>query len=156
MPRPKCCRRIDGEPPCGIFKPAGVPAKLLEEIILTMDEFEAVRLADFDGLYQEQAAARMNVSRQTFGRIIAEARGKVARVLVEGLALRIEGGVIDMADGRIFSCRQCGHKWNEPYGTGRPASCPGCRSRNIARAEEDRGAGKGRGGCRRNAPRKSE
>lgn len=156
MPRPKCCRRIAGEPPCRTFKPAGVPANLLEEIILTMDEFEAVRLADFDGLYQEQAAARMNVSRQTFGRIVAQARGKVARVLVEGLVLRIEGGVIDMAAERIFLCRQCGHKWSVPCGTGRPASCAVCRSQDIARAEEDRGAGKARRGCRRNALRKSE
>ncbi len=156
MSRPKCCRRIGGEPPCRIFKPAGVPRVVLEEIILSMDEFEAIRLADLEGLYQEQAAARMNVSRQTFGRIIEEARGKVARVLVEGLALRIEGGAIEMAEKRTFGCRQCQHKWSVGYGTGRPAACPVCQSNNIARTEEERGVGRSGQGCRRNASRKPD
>ena len=156
MARPKCCRRIGGEPACRIFKPAGIPRVVLEEIILTMDEFEAIRLADLDGLYHEQAAARMNVSRQTFGRILEEARGKVARVLVQGLALRIEGGAIEMVEKRIFGCHQCQHKWGVPYGTGRPAACPVCQSDNISRAEEERGAGRAGQGCRRNASRKPE
>lgn len=102
MARPKCCRRIDGEPAFRIFKPAGAPRVVLEEILLAMDEFEAIRLADFEGLYHEEAAARMNVSRQTFGRIIEGARGKVARVLVEGLALRIEGGGMEVAAKRTL------------------------------------------------------
>lgn len=132
MARPKCCRRVDGEPPCRIFKPAGVPRAVLDEINVSMDEFEAIRLADLDGLYHEQAAVRMNVSRQTFGRILEEARRKVARVLVEGLALRIEGGSIEMAEKRTFGCHRCQHQWNEPYGTGRPAECPVCRSSSIS------------------------
>ena len=156
MPRPKCCRRIGGEPACRIFKPAGVPRTLLEEIILTMDEFEAIRLADLDGLYHEQAAARMNVSRQTFGRIIEGARGKVARVLVEGLALRIEGGAIEMAERRTFGCQQCQHQWSAPYGTGGPTACPFCQSNNIARSEEERGLGRAGRECRRNGMRKPE
>ncbi|MCE5336869.1 MAG: DUF134 domain-containing protein [Desulfobacteraceae bacterium] len=141
MPRPKCCRRVGGEPPCRIFKPAGIPARFLEEITLTMDEFEAIRLADFNGLYQEQAAARMNVSRQTFGRIVEEARKKVARVLVEGLALRIEGGPVDVVGERDFSCHECKHKWSVPCGTGRPETCPACRSMSISRADGKPGAG---------------
>ena len=136
MPRPKCCRRIDGEPACRIFKAAGVPQVVLEEIILAMDEFEAIRLADFEGLYHEQAAARMNVSRQTFGRILEEARGKVARVLVEGLVLRIEGGAVEMAEKGTFGCRQCQHRWSVAYGTGKPAACPVCQSDNISRAKQ--------------------
>jgi len=76
----------------------------LEEIVLSMDEFEAIRLADLNGLYHEQAAGRMNISRQTFGRVIEVARGKVATVLVKGLALRIEGGEIEMAEMRDFGC----------------------------------------------------
>jgi uncharacterized protein len=111
-----------------IFKPAGVPALLLEEIVLSLDEFEAIRLADLEGLYHEQAAERMNISRQTFGRIVEEARGKIARVLVEGLALRIEGGEIEMAEQRTFRCQQCGHTWSVPFGTGRPDDCPACES----------------------------
>ncbi len=153
MPRPKCCRRIGGEPPCRIFKPAGVPRSVLDEIILSMDEFEAIRLADLEGLHHQQAAEHMNVSRPTFGRIIEEARGKVARVLVEGLALRIEGGAVEMAEKRTFQCHQCHQRWSVPHGTGRPATCPVCQSTNISRSEEERGVGRSEQGCRRRESR---
>jgi uncharacterized protein len=92
MARPKFCRRVSQQPVYRIFKPVGVPMATLEEVVLSVDELEAIRLADLEGLYQEQAAERMNVSRQTFGRIVEAARQKVARVLTEGFALRIEGG----------------------------------------------------------------
>jgi uncharacterized protein len=154
MPRPKCCRRVAGKPICKIFKPAGVPGSLLEEVILSIDEFEAIRLADLEGLYHEQAAERMSVSRQTFGRIVETARGKIARVLVEGLALRIEGGEIEMAEQRTFRCQQCQHIWSEPFGTGRPDGCPACKSNYICRSEEVRGTGKTGQGCRRNQCRR--
>jgi predicted DNA-binding protein (UPF0251 family) len=138
MARPKSCRRVQGKPNCTIFKPAGIPSSALEAVTLTLDEFEAVRLADLEGIYHEQAANRMNVSRQTFGRIIETARGKIARVLVEGLALRIEGGVIESAEKRSFTCGGCGNNWEEPFGTGRPAGCPACGSSEFFRS-----------GCRR-------
>lgn len=100
MPRPCCRRRIAGAPPAGIFKPAGIPGRFLEEVVLGLDGLEAIRLADLEGLYQEEAAARMGVSRATFGRIVAEARRRVAEALVEGKLLRIEGGPVDeAADG---------------------------------------------------------
>jgi len=154
MPRPKCCRRVAGEPACKVFKPAGVPGSLLEEVILSIDEFEAIRLADLEGLYHEQAAERMSVSRQTFGRIVEEARGKIARVLVEGLALRIEGGEIEMAEQRTFRCQQCQHTWSLPFGTGRPDGCPACKSKSIYRSEEERGGGRTGQGCPRNQCRR--
>ena len=69
---------------------------MLEQVILTEDEWEAVRLADQEGLYQEQAAERMNISRQTFGRIIDSAHKKIADALVNGKALVIEGGTVEM------------------------------------------------------------
>jgi predicted DNA-binding protein (UPF0251 family) len=90
MPRPKCCRRIGAEPGSTYFKPRGIPLTELGEVTLGADELEAVRLADLEGLYHEEAAARMGVSRQTFGRIIAAARAKVAEALVKGRALRID------------------------------------------------------------------
>lgn len=86
-------RRVAALPTVPVFKPAGIPARDLEEVALTLDEFEALRLADYEGLYQEAAALRMGVSRQTFGRIVEAARKKVADALVNGKALRIEGGV---------------------------------------------------------------
>ncbi len=136
MARPKCCRRVSEQPGCRFFKPVGVPLSTLEEVVLSVDEFEAIRLADFEGLYQEQAAERMNVSRQTFGRIVESARRKVARVLAEGLALRIEGGEIEMPEKRTFKCDHCQHSWAIPYGTGRPQECPECKSMSIHRTED--------------------
>jgi len=151
MARPLNCRRVRSMPQSDYFKPRGIPLSVLEEVVLTVDEFEAVRLADLDGLYQEQAAEKMNVSRQTFGRIIESAHKKVAKALVQGKALKIEGGEFEMASMRKFRCSDCQHSWELPYGTGRPENCPSCKSGNIHRAREDRGYargfGKGQGGC---------
>jgi uncharacterized protein len=92
MPRPKCNRRVCGKPGSDYFKPRGIPLFRLEEIVLTPDELEALRLADLEGMYQEKAAENMGISRQTFGRIIESAHKKVAEALIKGKALRIEGG----------------------------------------------------------------
>ena len=149
MARPKCCRRVTGEPACQIFKPAGVPASALEIVVLSVDEFEAIRLADLDGLYHDKAAERMKISRPTFGRIIEAARHKVAEALVKGLALRIEGGEIEMAEKRTFKCLKCQHAWDVPFGTGRPAECPACKDAAICRADGQRGRRKPAGACPR-------
>ncbi len=154
MARPRNCRRVGSIPQSTYFKPRGIPLTMLEEVILTVDECEAIRLADLESLYQEQAAERMKVSRQTFGRIIESAHKKVAEALVKGKALKIEGGQFEMTSMRKFMCSNCQHAWEIPYGTGRPENCPSCKSDNIRRAEEDggyaRGAarGQGRGCCR--------
>ena len=102
MSRPKCCRHVGCMPDKNYFKPRGIPSSQLEEVVLSLDEYEAVRLADFDGLYQEQAALSMNISRQTFGRIIAEAHRKIADVLINGKALKIEGGDVAIKETNIF------------------------------------------------------
>ncbi|MBU0544884.1 MAG: DUF134 domain-containing protein [Proteobacteria bacterium] len=94
MTRPKYCRKIGCIPDVNYYKPRGIPASLLEEVVLTLDEFEAIKLADFEGLYQEQAAVKMDISRQTFGRIIDSAHKKVADVLIHGKALKIAGGEV--------------------------------------------------------------
>ena len=90
MVRPKCQRHVCGIPDKHYFKPRGIPASQLEEILLHLDEFEAIRLADYEQMYQEQAAQQMHISRQTFGRIIDSARRKVADALINGKALRID------------------------------------------------------------------
>jgi predicted DNA-binding protein (UPF0251 family) len=95
VPRPFCCRRVAGNPVSQAFKPAGIPARYLDEVILGLDEFEAMRLADYEGHYQADAAEEMGISRATFGRIVAEARRKVADALIHGKALRIEGGPVE-------------------------------------------------------------
>lgn len=89
MPRPFKCRRIAGTPGAEYFKPRGIPLVELEEVELTLDEFEAIRLADLEELYQEDAAKKMNISRQTVGNIIISAHKKIADVLVNGKALKI-------------------------------------------------------------------
>jgi len=85
-------RRVASAPFARDFKPCGVPRFALREVYLPIEGLEAMRLTDLDGLDQAEAAARMGVSRQTLGRILAGARKTVTRALVEGLALRIETG----------------------------------------------------------------
>jgi len=99
MPRPCRCRRIRCSPDTSYFKPRGIPVDDLEEVRLTLDELEAIRLADFEELYQEDAAEKMNISRQTFGNIIQAAHRKIADVLIHAKALKIEGGVVKIDKG---------------------------------------------------------
>ena len=94
MPRPCCLRHIDISPCAAYFKPAGIPARLLEEVVLTLDELESLRLADLEAMYQKEAAERMKISRSTFSRIVEAARRKVADALINGKVLRLEGGVV--------------------------------------------------------------
>jgi uncharacterized protein len=103
MPRPKNCRRICQKPAADYYKPRGIPLSVLELVNLTFDEIEAIRLADLEGMYQEQAAEKMNVSRQTFGRIIESAHKKIADALVNGKALSIEGGHIEIDNSNTNS-----------------------------------------------------
>ena len=154
MPRPFKCRRVNCEPEVSYFKPRGIPLTKLDEVNLTVDEFESIRLADLEGMYQDAGAERMNVSRQTFGNIVNSAHRKIADALVNGMAIKIEGGIYQMVQMRKFRCYECSYVWEAPYGTGRPAECPKCQCKNIHRAEEDRGAGcrgfrRGRRKCER-------
>jgi predicted DNA-binding protein (UPF0251 family) len=89
MPRIKRCRIIHGQPGAWYFKPRGIPMSQLETAVLEMDEFEALRLADLEKLYQADAAESMGVSRQSFALTLKSAREKVAAALVGGLALEI-------------------------------------------------------------------
>ncbi len=124
MPRPHCWRRVEGHPIASVFKPAGIPTHALDVVLITLDEFEAIRLADLDGLYQEQAAGRMGVSRPTFGRILESARGKLADALVHGKALKIEGGPVYAEPNLPVRCRTCKQEWTGPPDG--PIACPRC------------------------------
>jgi predicted DNA-binding protein (UPF0251 family) len=119
MARPVSPRNVAGRPVATLFKPGGVPA--LAQIPMALDEFEAVRLADLEQLEQAQAARRMGVSRQTFGRVLGAARRKVAQALVLGHALRIEGGgATGTARPR---CPYCAHPCRATKG---PEACAAC------------------------------
>jgi predicted DNA-binding protein (UPF0251 family)/predicted Fe-Mo cluster-binding NifX family protein len=98
VPRPSSCRYVSGNPGAVFFKPAGIQTREVVEVVMSLDEFEAIRLADREGLYQEEAARRMGVSRTTFGRILESARRKVAEFLSGGRCLRVEGGHVHPAD----------------------------------------------------------
>ena len=142
MPRPWCHRRVGFVPDATYFKPAGVPLRALEEVVLTLDELEALRLADFNGQYQEQAAEQMKISRATFARIVESARKIVADALLHGKALRIEGGPVIMKGVENMPAGQgqgrgqgrgpcgCGQRRGQG-GRGAPAECvcPKCGER---------------------------
>ncbi len=149
MPRPFKCRRVNCEPEISYFKPRGIPLSDLDEVVLTVDEFESIRLADIEGMYQDEAAKEMDVSRQTFGNIVKSAHRKIADALVNGKAIKIKGGVYDMVGMRKFKCYECNHIWEIPYGSVRPGECPKCQSKNIHRAQEDRGYARAGGFGRR-------
>ena len=101
MVRPRKCRMVDAPPDVTYFKPRGVPLSELNEIYLPIEGYEALRLADHQNMTHDLAAGQMQVSRQTFGRILAQARHTVAKALVGGLALRIRGGNYTLADDAL-------------------------------------------------------
>jgi len=98
MPRPKRKRKIFSLPLAEGFKPFGIPFNEAEAIELLIEEYEALKLSDYQNLTQEEAAKKMNVSRPTFTRIYEKARRTVAEALVEGKILVIKGGHIDLDD----------------------------------------------------------
>lgn len=100
MPRPRKCRLVKNPPHVDYFKPRGVPMSRLTEVYLPVEGYEALRLAEVEGLGHQEAAERMNVSRHTFGRVLAEARRIVAEAVVHGMALHIAGGDYALAGNR--------------------------------------------------------
>lgn len=114
MPRPPKPRLVEFVPEVTYFKPAGIPMATLDEVCLGVDELEALRLKDVEGLDQEECARRMSLAQSTFQRILAAAREKLTRAIVEGKALRIEGGNYRFV-ARSLICPDCGQHWrSEP------------------------------------------
>ncbi len=125
-------RRVASIPEVTYFKPAGIPYRTLEEVSLSVEEAEAIRLKDLEGLEQGESAKRMNISRPTFHRVLVAARGKLADALLNGKAIRIEGGNFELAK-RQFYCIN-GHQWEVSFKdmiTRPPRLCPTCESPNI-------------------------
>lgn len=131
MPRPCFPRRIAFIPGFTYFKPAGIPLRSLAEVSLSPDELEALRLADFEGRYQEAGARKMGVSRQTFGRIVEIARKKVAEALVEGKAIRLEGGLAAAGIRHRYHCCRCRRSWWVSPASAHPGKCPSCRRGRV-------------------------
>ena len=128
MPRPINFRRVGRMPACSYYKPQGIPLRVLEQVNLAVDEIEAVRLVDLEGLYQEQAAQKMNISRQTLGRMLESAHKKIADALVNGKALSIEGGMFELA--KSVGAEQ-GPPWGQGRGRGRGPALSGIFSKKV-------------------------
>jgi predicted DNA-binding protein (UPF0251 family) len=134
MVRPIKDRLVAFNPDVSYFKPRGIPLMELEEVVLKVDECEAIRLADLMNLSHEEAGKQMGVSRATFGRIVQRARKSVADAVINGKAIRIEGGQYRFVDDvRVFLCRGCNQTWQEPLGTGPPQECPSCQGTKFQR-----------------------
>jgi predicted DNA-binding protein (UPF0251 family) len=154
MTRPFKIRHIGHQPRITYYKPQGVPLRYLDEIVLTLDEVEAIRLRDAEGIEQTQAAKKMKISQSTFQRILSSAHQKIAQAVTTGKAIRFEGGNIKIEKEiaslrgakRKFKCEDCLYQWSEPFGTGKRGIdmvCPKCKSGNIHRIDY-RGYGFGR------------
>jgi predicted DNA-binding protein (UPF0251 family) len=134
MPKPKKDRFVLQPPSVAYFKPQGIPLFQLEQVVLGVDEYEALRLVDLEGLQQKDAAERMKVSRATCARILEDAHRKVAEALTAGKAIRIEGGNFVLGSNR-YRCRRCSTFWEISLrGTEappQPLSCPHCKSDKI-------------------------
>jgi predicted DNA-binding protein (UPF0251 family) len=128
------------------FKPAGIPLRALDEVRLSVEEAEAIRLKDLIGLEQEEGAERMSISRPTFQRVLYSARQKMADALLSGKAIRIEGGSFEMASSR-FKCLN-GHEWDVPFEVMMetpPKLCPTCNAPSIEPSQPTGSSWKGRG-----------
>ena len=109
MPRPKKCRKVCCLPPISEFIPAGEVGPCREAVVMTVDEYETVRLIDNEGFTQEECSKYMNIARTTVQQIYDGARRKIAQALVKGLPLKIEGGDYHLCDGneRYCGCGGC-------------------------------------------------
>ncbi len=129
--RPHQCRWVGSMPTVTRYKACGVPLNLSTEIVLSIDEFEALRLADQNGLHHAKAGEMMGISRATFGRIIESARRKTILALSNGYSLRIEGGAYEVVMKRNFICADCGHRWESNQGRCHTPGCPKCGSKQF-------------------------
>ena len=140
MPRPRSDRIVQMPPLFSEFKPIGVAGKLLEQTILSLDEYEAFRLADHIGLSHAEAADEMEISRSTFTRLIEKARRKVADLIIQGNLLTIEGGNIHFRKN-IIRCNDCGYMFKININAAF-VECPACNSGNLVNFAGGFGHGK--------------
>ncbi len=152
MPRLKKDKIVHSPPLFALYKPVGIMRSSLQRLCLTLDEYEAIRLADYLGMDHAEAALEMEISRSTFSRLIEKARQKTARFLIEGKELCIEGGKIHFRDN-IIRCFDCGHMFNIDMGKA-VSQCPQCHSENLLNLAG--GFGHGRCCAERAAQEKNE
>lgn len=106
MPRPRKSRKICNPPIMKGFKPFGLPLCKIEAVKLTFEEYESIKLINYEMLSQDQASEQMNVSRPTFTRIYNKALKTITKAFVEGKAIEIEGGDYEL-ENEWFRCKKC-------------------------------------------------
>ena len=126
MPRPFRNRKICIPPPMTGFKPFGMPLCEIKMIKMQFDEYESIKMIDYQKLPQDEAAEKMNISRPTFTRIYNNALSKIAKAFVEGLAIEIEGGTVEF-EKQWYKCKKC-YKLIE--GLENHTKCQNCTSFN--------------------------
>jgi predicted DNA-binding protein (UPF0251 family)/DNA-directed RNA polymerase subunit N (RpoN/RPB10) len=135
LARPTKWRKVEFIPDVQYFVPYDVDAEDLQENVMRIEELEAIRLRDLENMEQEECAEKMEISRQTFQRILNAARVKIADSLIYGKAIRIEGGNYTRNICPV-RCLDCGKQWNESYENFEKIlngefNCPGCSSKRI-------------------------
>ncbi len=140
MVKPKKERKVLYPPRFYFFKPAGVPSSKLESVNLTVDEYEAIRLADIENLNHLESAKSMEISRPTFTRLLDSAHKKIGSAIVNGYAISIEGGSFVFVNN-AYRCRKCGYEWDlkidkEKKDLKNEENCPSCREYDVENMEE--------------------
>ena len=140
MARKEIMRIVNQPPLFQSFKPTGIASKFLNQTILSLDEYEALRLADYDGMTQAEAADEMQISRPTFTRLIEKARQKMVEFLIKGNQLTIDGGNIHFSNN-VFKFTNCAQTFilniNETVN-----HCPSCESEQVINIAGNYGHGK--------------
>ena len=129
MKQPYRTRIVNLPPQFTSFKPSGIPKRFLKKAELSIDEFEAIRLADYCGLEHQEAADQMRISRPTFTRLIKKARQKIASVIIDGMELIITGGNFELIN-TLYYCRDCGETVSQPSYL-KTENCIECGSENV-------------------------
>jgi len=140
MARNKKERSIGFPPLFTSFKPVGIGGRHLSKIVLTIDEYEAIRLADYEGYSHDDASKEMHISRSTFTRLIEKARGKIAQMIILGNMITIEGGNIHFRSN-IIKCNSCGYMFNIEIDR-ELKICPNCKSTELFNLAGSFGHGK--------------
>ena len=137
MARPIKSRKVEFIPQATYFIPLGKDEGQVEEVILKVEELEAMRLKDIEGLTQQECAEIMEVSRQTFQNIIDSGRKKIALALTEGLAVNIKGGNFSFSSCEI-KCKSCNKSYDINYIKDRDI-CPSCSSKKVVCKKKNKG-----------------
>jgi len=140
MVKPKKERKVLYPPRFYFFKPAGIPASKLESVNLTVDEYEAIRLVDIEKLNHLESAKSMEISRPTFTRLLDSAHKKIGSAIVNGYAIRIEGGSFVFVNN-AYRCRKCGYEWDmktdeQKRDSDIEENCPSCKEDDVENMEE--------------------